>query len=426
MGRHREVSIILDRLANRHNRGGSAISGPEGIGKTSLLHYVTSDLALKDWPDLSPDVAHFVFMPTHLFTPFSETDFWLYLFSDLQEWLRDKFQDKARRLVEIFEAGEQPGKFAITNFFEDLGKEAGAVVVVMLDGFDLLLEGMRLHDPEDAARHLSFLHTLRGLLNLPAPRGFSLITASERPLFDLFAEASIEARWLGSDFYSNMVTLPLGGFSSEDVDELLTMYLSDTSVAFDKNASELLLEVSHGHPREVQKAAYDLFEKIVATPKGEMYMPIDPNLVKVITGASALLVEIARDVFKARQAKRQAEKPAAESEKVVEPSVPGATISTLPIDQPKELETILQQIDLAGQRMKIDTIESIVTQLSQHKRNWNDFLEEEAKPTASAAARVEAKQLRENEEILIRSKSLSLKQQLEELTGRAIVLPGLE
>jgi len=211
------------------------------------------------------------------------------------------------------------------------------------------------------------------------------------------------------------------------------------------HSTERQIQIWMGDDEEICRCAQELFERSVQelcrqafnerfhvgpphlTKKGDQEMPADPALIAVVTQASTLLIEIVRDVFKGRQEKRRAEEAAAEPEKAVEPK---ATVTpstaTLPIAQPGELENILQQIDLASQQIRIDTIKSIVTQLSQHKRNWNDFREEESKPTASATARIEAKQAREDEEIAIKDLSLSLKKHLEELTGYIIELPELE
>ncbi|WLE97438.1 MAG: hypothetical protein QTN59_01105 [Candidatus Electrothrix communis] len=157
--------------------------------------------------------------------------------------------------------------------------------------------------------------------------------------------------------------------------------------------------------------------KTITLPKGDLEMSVDPSLITAITGAAALLVEITRDVFNYRaQHRTKKEADTTESQQS----------TVLPIEQPDELKSILQQMDLLAQKTKIDDINTIVNVLSQRKRTWNDYREEEAKPNASARVRIEAKQGREDEEIEIKELSQSLKQKLEEITGQTVELPELE
>jgi hypothetical protein len=261
IGRHREIELILDRLANPLNRGGSAIVGASGIGKTSLLHYLQSAQVLNDWPQLSSDMARFVFMPSYFIVPFTELNFWLYLFQDLQDWLRGTYREKVDLLINELEAGRLPSIHALIKFFTELGQERDSFVVVLLDNFDTLFQAMRASNWQD---NISFLHKLRGLMNLPAPRGFSLIITSESHLFDLFSEV----QWFGSQFCSNMSVLNFGPFTIKEATELICSYLGPTRVTFTPEEINQLYESSRGHPGQLQELASDLFNnKKEALPK---------------------------------------------------------------------------------------------------------------------------------------------------------------
>ncbi len=250
------MDVILDRLANPNNRGGSTVSGCCGLGKTSLLHYLLDDRTRARWPALHPDLAHFVYIPTGLIFPFSEMGFWEYLFNELNEWLGPT--PEIDRIMNTLELGRLPSRVSITRFFTRLGEsEEKKFAVVLLDGFDLLMGEINKGGSEAG---LGFLHTLRALLNLPAPRGFSLVTSSERELFDLFANVS----WFGSGFYSNMANLPLAPFDNEQTGRLIDSYLAGTGLTFDASERESLVRASRGHPKRLQQAAYKLFEKKIA------------------------------------------------------------------------------------------------------------------------------------------------------------------
>lgn len=253
IGREREVDFILDRLANPYNRGGSAVSGRSGIGKTSLLHYLASNLARSRSNELNPETAHFAYIPLGFISPFSETGFWEYLFDELEDWLGANAG--TGKIRQALEAGKPPSRYHISKFFETLGQEKNRFVVVLLDGFDLLISEIKETGNKKAGE--AFLQTLRSLLNLPAPRGFSLITSSEQELFELFKDFPL----FGSAFYTNMATLPLEPFTPPKIETLLNTYLAGTGIEFDPVERQQLKEQSQGHPKKLQEAAYHLFEE---------------------------------------------------------------------------------------------------------------------------------------------------------------------
>ncbi len=551
IGRKREVDIILDRLENPYNRGGSMVSGRSGIGKTSLLHYLGAEQTRNRRVGLGPEVAHFVYMPMEFIFPFSEAKFWEYLFGEIEDWLGS--ESGMERIIKSLKAGSLPSRLDVSRFFTRLGADKNKFAIVLLDGFDLLMQ--QINEDESEAG-LVFLHTLRALLNLPAPRGFSMITSSEFELYELFKNVP----WFGSGFYSNMANLPLGPFNETEIDDLLDTYLDDTRINFSDDDRNHLKKTSLGHPKKLQQAAHLLFEKhkesllttikqvnkkmssgpeldtdsisfdvflahnsqdkpqieVIAEelrqrglkpwldnwhlPPGrrfiqeiEQVLPktksvavfvgesgigpwqdqeihvildlfakkkrpvvpvllpgieeapelplflrqfkwvcftnkiddrktmdelvwgitgkhprrnavLDPNLVNIVVETYKLLITISQDVFEAVR---------------IEPA--------LPIDEPKKLKTALsEKADLASQGMKIDEIKTSVEELRQHKQMWDDYRKEEIKLEVPSIVKDALKQARENEERAIRSKGLSLEQQLEELTGYTIELPGLE
>ncbi|MBE7470064.1 MAG: ATP-binding protein [Anaerolineales bacterium] len=299
IGREREIDIILDRLANHYNRGGSTVSGPFGVGKTSLLHYLRNETTRKSWAALSPETAKFIYIPSGLIFPFSELGFWEYLFSELDEWLGPSYGTD--KIISTLESGKLPSRVNITRFFTKLGEsKENKFVVVLLDGFDLLMGEINKSGVEAG---LGFLHTLRALLNLPAPRGFSLITSSERELFDLFANVP----WFGSGFYSNMANLPLAPFDDRQIDTLIDSYLATTEINFDEHDRNYLKKTSQGHPKRLQQEAFALFEKKVNTT-GETKMTTPEQsmfAMGVLTQAVSFLFDEARKILAERRERRQ-------------------------------------------------------------------------------------------------------------------------
>lgn len=297
IGREREVDIILDRLANPYNRGGSMVSGPSGIGKTSLLHYVFDEDTRQHWTELNSEVAHFVYIPTGFISPFSEIRFWEFLFGELEDWLASTAG--MEKIIEAINAGKPPSRVNISRFFNKLANDRNKFVVVLLDGFDRLMGEINNHTPEAG---LGFLHTLRSLLNLPSPRGFSLITSSELELYDLFENVP----WFGSGFYSNMANLPLPPFNEAQIDALIDSYLAGTNIGFDDRERSALKKSSKGHPQQLQQAAFLLFEqKVLSKGETKMGMPEQQFAVTVLTQAVGFLFDEARKILAERRQRRQ-------------------------------------------------------------------------------------------------------------------------
>jgi hypothetical protein len=296
IGRETEVDHILERLANPYNRGGSMVSGPSGIGKTSLLHYLYAEDTRKRWAGLNPDVSHFTYIPTHFIVPFSETEFWGFLFGELEDWLGST--SGMEKIIDSLDLRTPPSRFDVSRFFTQLGRKKNKFIVVLLDGFDLLMREINKDDSED---RLGFLHTLQSLLNLPAPRGFSLITSSERDLYDLFENVP----WFGSGFCNTMAHLPLGPFNEAQIDTLINSYLAGAVITFDDKDRNNLKQASSGYPKKLQQAAHRLFEEKVKGKK-EMATPgAEPFALMVLTQAVSFLFDEARKILDERRQRRQ-------------------------------------------------------------------------------------------------------------------------
>lgn len=263
IGRRQVVKIILDRLANPSSQGGSAISGMPGIGKTSLLQYLGSSYIYKGWPELAPERVNFVYVPSFFMVPFSVTKFWHYLFANLAQWQANQFKQQVNNLLQILQKGSPPHiHHLIDSLFKLMGQEQ--LVVVLLDNFDRILkqiqpEAIGAKRNKEQTEYLAFLGTIAALLNLPAPRGFSMIVASEQPLHNLLAGNQFID--FGSALYNNMVSLCLGPFSKVECEELLDMYLEETGINFETHERDALYRNSGGYPAKFQEAAFNLFEE---------------------------------------------------------------------------------------------------------------------------------------------------------------------
>jgi AAA+ ATPase superfamily predicted ATPase len=260
IGRKQELDIILDRLADLGNPGASAIYGPNGIGKTSLLQILETPDASRLRPELAPETVKFVYIPSYLVVPFSVAEFWRYLFSELEQWPANQFRQQATDVLAMLEKGPPYRRHPIISFFRSIGKTQ--LVIVLFDNLDRVInqiQSKEYHDKpdEEKTQYLNFLGTIAALLNATSPRGFSLIVASEQPIHGLLQKQFID---FGSALYSNMISLCLGPFSKAECEELLNSYLKDTEITFRTQERNELHKDSGGYPAKFQEAAFELFD----------------------------------------------------------------------------------------------------------------------------------------------------------------------
>lgn len=253
VGRRQKVSTVLNRLANPNDRGSSAVSGPNRIGKTSFLQYIMQVARITPWKLLS-DKAHFIFLdctniPLNRDDLFDETEFWRFILRTLEQKLPG---DLKRYVQEILQSGVVADSFNLITLFEEIGA-AENLVALFLDEFEYLAEHIEANNPR-------LLYTLRALINQPAPRGLALITASKERLTILGSRLD----WAGSPFYNNFAFIELKPFSQTEVNELIDLYLKDTGVEFSDEDRDFIYDVSQGHPEQVQYACYLLFDKLSA------------------------------------------------------------------------------------------------------------------------------------------------------------------
>lgn len=426
IGRKQEVSIILDRLVNPNNQGGSAISGPKGIGKTSLLQYLGSPYASQMARELVPERVHFVNIPIDTMVPFEVLEFWDYLFSDLAQWPANQFKQQAKDLLIMLEKGPPRSCHPITSFFESMGKTQ--LVVVLLDNFDRVLgqirpEAIRGKRNKEQAEYLNFLGAIAAILNLPAPRGFSLIVASEQPVYDLLSGHQSVA--FGSAFYNNMLSIPLRSLSEAECIELLDTYLEGTEINFVLDErEELYRNSSFGHPWDFQEAAFKLFERKLVQFEEERSKTVDPNVTAwawgVVTQATTLLFTEVGEILKEWREKRQQSAPPTPVSQPVEP------IGEAPIaDADTMMEALQQRAELAAQEMDIKTVDSLMTQIKNRRKKINDFRTELSR-MQTVETKLWLEDRIEEEQGEVAEAAEEMRQILERLSGRPVRVEGLE
>ena len=243
IGREKEARDILDRLVNPA-RGSTAVSGEALIGKTSLLHYISSPEVAREW-GLSSEKCMFIFMDSQSIAPFSPMGFWRYVLKSLA---RCKVHEP--NYIEDLLQGDDVENFERSELFDRIARD-GKLVVLLLDEFEHICE----HVNSDV---LQFLYRLRALINRPA-HGLALVLASRKPLTELCQDM----RFVGSPFYTSFTFLSLVPFSPEETNKLIDVYTQGTGITFSARDREFAYEISKGHPYQLQKACFKLFQRHV-------------------------------------------------------------------------------------------------------------------------------------------------------------------
>jgi hypothetical protein len=279
IGRREQINVILSQLANPAARGSSAISGERRIGKTSLLHYITSPEAAMKY-GLPQDRFVFVSVDGHTLDSyvnrlglqtFTEAAFWRYVTQFLAHFMQHA--SPLTQLISRIPGFEHLAKISRRSMWlrnqDEIGipdpfklseqiAADGKLVVLLLDEFEWIINNTHFQRP-------ILLNTLRSLINLPIKkRGFALITSSEKPLNALCKDI----RFSGSPFPNSLVPVHLRPFSTDEAYELIDEYLKGTAVAFSNEDKDFAYDLSMGHPYWLQRVCFEMFNLHLEKAKG--------------------------------------------------------------------------------------------------------------------------------------------------------------
>lgn len=246
VGRERARGLIFDQLRSS-GRANVAVHGPLGIGKTSLLNYVSH-------PDIA--VGQGLDPQTHLLCPidcqslgdFTPDRFWRRL---LRSVSRSVDEDLNAAIDGVLAEGAV-GFEDIQDVLDEL-EWHDRVLVVLLDEFEWVIR-TDTEAAEQTTRH--FLGMLSSL-GRRTPRTFVMVVATERPLTTLGEDLDV---WRGSPFPSVFVSHELPPFTQHEADELIDRALADTNVTFDAVERQLIYRQSEGHPALLQAAAAAVYD----------------------------------------------------------------------------------------------------------------------------------------------------------------------
>lgn len=237
IGRKREVAEICEAIAASAS---VSVVGERRVGKSSIMQYL-ADPAVKQKNGLKVDHYVFTYFDFLGYPTITPTELWRRL---LNETLGQLVSSELATQVQALSAQE---KIELENleYFLKAFKEAGLNWVILFDEFDAAAANPNFDQ--------AFFGGLRNLSKYP----LSYIIASHRTLSELrFAHPDA----IVSPFFNIFRRITLGGFTSEEVETLLTESLEGTGITFNANDREVLDLLADSHPFFLQMVAYFLFD----------------------------------------------------------------------------------------------------------------------------------------------------------------------
>ena len=244
VGREREVDLVFGHI-NAVQRGNVAVSGPLGIGKTSLLRYIAAPEVAAEYGLRPPEYA-LLYVDIQSVTPFGADRFWRRVAQLLSRTPSVDLDEPVARLL----ARQPIDVIDLEEFLDEVALQR-RTLVLLLDEFEWAL---RADTAEAEAESRNFLAQTASLARR-APRALSLVVATEATLPE--ATRVIES-WRGSPFATIFTSIRLKPLSRDDAERLLAQALAGAE-AFRDDERQLLYTFSGGQPAALQAAAFSLF-----------------------------------------------------------------------------------------------------------------------------------------------------------------------
>jgi AAA+ ATPase superfamily predicted ATPase len=260
IGRYELISHIFDRL--RHTEDCSII-GPRAIGKTSLLHHISNEEAVKKHR-LDPRKYIFIYYDLEGFGEDTQVkDFYYEMFSRTLSQINLSGLIKEEEIKIINKESGNVFKKIGKSLFEigDLEALISALserdyrIIYMLDEFEYLANNPTFD--------FSFYGQLRAFSGNPA-FNVAFVTASKRSIYDLTFVEEVKT----SPFFRYFEDFRLGPMSREEIRGFFDL-AAVNGVVFSSEMKTLVEEWSGGHPFLAQLACDYFFDLVMNEKKLE-------------------------------------------------------------------------------------------------------------------------------------------------------------
>ncbi|MCB0166068.1 MAG: ATP-binding protein [Anaerolineae bacterium] len=290
IGRKPEISTIMSRLM-ASTVGSTAIHGEARIGKTSLLHYIQSDINQSEW-GLEPKNYTFIYIDCGIFNEASFAEFWqilhtgfkkfstqenfIYPLNNIEELTNTKklISRHQRRLQKLKEMNATSGLNTspeVLNEIEDIEAEIENLqkqsiieenttlivqqlienlanvqhkLIILLDEFEIIISKSK--------PLLSILRTFANGANI------GLLISTQKPLYALTSNIDLGG---GQTFDRPFDHRNLGTLTKKEILTMIDKHLWKTGITFGDDDTQFIWKESAGHPFKAQFTCSRLFER---------------------------------------------------------------------------------------------------------------------------------------------------------------------
>ncbi len=242
IGRKGYIDEAFDLIEQRSHL---AISGADGMGKTSLLRYLESPQCW-ELQGYNSQNAIVIYLNCSEIIPFFPTLFWRKIIDCIKE--KAPVNSPLMTTVDKELASDNINKESLRNILRVIGKEE-LFLLALIDEFDVIF---RSNENYTVPEQTQFLIEFRNLcVNSDEGRYFPTIITSHKSLTDL-GEIILPS---GSPWYNYYFFDPLKPFKKAEVDALLAQLPQDWPASL----TEGIREISGNHPALLQNACFLLY-----------------------------------------------------------------------------------------------------------------------------------------------------------------------
>ncbi len=255
VGRTTEINIAFDQIISRSHL---AIWGSSSMGKSSLLHYLTSS---QIWEQQGLDSelcqAIFVYVNCTSVQPFTPTKFWREMLRELLGIVEKKFNGASSWRIELSHIINQilnqneVNRNDLRTVLEKIGNQ-NKFLVLLLDDYDMALYS---HEKYTETEMLTFLSEFRNLaVHSQEGEYLSTVVASSQPLNLLGPKITFKV----SPWYNHYLFVPLKPFTLEETAEMFARMPPELSLRPEQHKE--VKKLTGGHPKLLETAGFLLYE----------------------------------------------------------------------------------------------------------------------------------------------------------------------
>jgi GTPase SAR1 family protein len=236
-GREEEIRIINSHIENLIPL---SLVGERGIGRTSLLHYISHPKNIEK--QLETDRYMVLYFNFTGFSQFTKEQFWGEFLNKMRKFLKESKKDSVINIP----GKKNLGIIDIYELIEDFSRN-DTQLVFCFDGFDAVKQNPNFDR--------TFFDCLRHFIT--AYSNVTYVTASKRSLDTLELSRDI----LSSPFFTYFDKMRIGFLKREETEHLILKPSEKEGVQFNEEDVGFVLNVAYCHPLFVQSACHNIFRK---------------------------------------------------------------------------------------------------------------------------------------------------------------------